>query len=118
MIMRHFPVLAFVFVLVMCGCASIRNSDDVSICEVHRIKMEYKRVPVRYGLVSYPPGYINAKPACFPHGWEYVNGGCVIQDLKETKIPVCPDCKKAEQACARMWHDAFNEGKHREERQR
>ena len=68
-------------------------------------------MPIRYGEVYYPVAYINAKATCFPHGWEYVNGGCVIQEQKEMEIFVCPQCKTAEEACSQLWLWAFDDGK-------
>ncbi len=89
----------------------MRPSGDVATCEVHHIKMARQTVPIHYGLWNYPDGYLEAKAIYFPHGWEYVNGGCFIQKQKEMQIYVCPQCKKAEQAFLQIWLKGFDAGK-------
>jgi virulence-associated protein VapD len=72
--------------------------------------MERQIVPIQYGLKNYPDGYLDAKAIYFPHGWEYVNGGCFVQRQKETQIYVCPECKKAEKAFMQIWLKGFVAG--------
>jgi hypothetical protein len=89
----------------------MRPSGDVAICEVHHVKMERQTVPIHYGLWNYPDGYLEAKAIYFPHGWEYVNGGCFVQKQKEMQIYVCPQCKKANNAFMPIWLKGFDAGK-------
>jgi len=67
--------------------------------------------------MSYPEGYLEATAIYFPHGREYVNGGCFFQKRKEMQIYVCPECRKAEQAFMNIWLKGFDAGKqfHKEE---
>jgi hypothetical protein len=72
---------------------------DEGICEVHKVTMQWKMVPVSYGL--YMSG--TNEPSCdeeqqlFPHRHEVAFGGCVTSlGLPQTSMQyVCPGCKAA-----------------------
>lgn len=70
---------------------------DIEFCEVHKTKMEYRALPIGYGLV----GYVDIEPApeierqLFPHRREHLDGGCVVSPSspKSEERFVCMDCK-------------------------
>ena len=69
---------------------------DIEVCEVHKLKMEQKKVRISYGL---PPASMlptDTERRLFPHCREQVLGGCVISsDSPKTEtIYVCGECKK------------------------
>ena len=81
------------------------GSDGV--CEIHRVKMERRRVEIRYGLGAdtswYVPKVKHAgsfekfwalAKARFPHALDQAFGGCVITPSSPSKavIYVCPEC--------------------------
>lgn len=69
---------------------------DASVCDIHKVKMEYKQVPVAYGLpLTSPPG--KAASALFPHYAEYSLGGCAVSENspKFVEMFVCEKCKQA-----------------------
>lgn len=70
---------------------------DRTVCEVHHEKMERRDLPISYG---YPPFRVflssSVEEAQFPHGWEYVLGGCRITGDPETSRGfVCGKCVTA-----------------------
>jgi hypothetical protein len=69
---------------------------DASVCEIHKVKMEYKRVPIAYGFPSTSPPCKEAS-ALFPHHAEYSLGGCVVlvNSPKVDVVFVCDKCKQA-----------------------
>src|SRR6266700_2513515 len=109
--MRRLRITEFMLLLLLCGCSSMRPSSDGATCEVHHVKMERQTVPIHYGLMGYPEGYLEAKAIYFPHGWEYVNGGCLVRKQKEMQIDVCPQCKKANEAFVPIWLKGFDAGR-------
>lgn len=70
---------------------------DIEFCEVHKTKMEYRALPIGYGLV----GYVDIEPTpdierqLFPHRREHLDGGCVVSPSspKSEQRFVCIDCK-------------------------
>jgi hypothetical protein len=70
---------------------------DVTVCEVHGAAMDYKSVPIHYGIAcgqaGDPPWEVARKE--FPHWREYACGGCVITEEKTEFTYVCPDCLSA-----------------------
>jgi hypothetical protein len=74
-----------------------------SKCEVHGTKMEFKRVPILYGLLRPPSNsapfetFAKLERSKFPHHREFVGGGCTV-DSKSPKYShawLCKDCKAA-----------------------
>lgn len=76
-----------------------RTIYDITVCEVHQVKMAYRNVPIVYGLIGPEPGDPTAEEAkrLFPHRHEVAFGGCVItpDSPKREHIYVCPACKQA-----------------------
>jgi hypothetical protein len=72
---------------------------DIEVCEVHKVKMEYKEVKIHYGLPAFRPDEpsADAERHLFPHRLEYSLGGCVISpdSPKTEKIYVCGNCRRA-----------------------
>jgi len=70
---------------------------DIEICEVHKTKMELKTVPIQYGLMEPDPDAPsgNEERRLFPHGRDYVLGGCIIEPRKTAEVYVCPECEQA-----------------------
>lgn len=72
---------------------------DVEVCEVHHIPMEFKAVPVAYGLMRPNPDDPDdaTEHRLFPHAREYVPGGCIVMaDWPKTeRIYVCRECQQA-----------------------
>lgn len=72
---------------------------DHEVCEVHRSKMEFKDVPIAYGLFVPRPNDPTSDEdlRLFPHRREFSNGGCAVtlKSPKTEKIHVCNDCKEA-----------------------
>ncbi|MBI2440383.1 MAG: hypothetical protein HYV35_03325 [Lentisphaerae bacterium] len=72
---------------------------DVEVCEIHKTKMEHKKVRILYGLIlpgpDEPTG--DAEQQLFPHRREHSLGGCVVSsDSPKTEmIYICTECKKA-----------------------
>ncbi len=88
------------------GLAKVRKVEengqtiyDEEICEVHQVRMEHKRVRIRYGLIRPGPNAPDwaTERDFFPHGREYSLGGCVSMPSspKQTKVYVCGACKEA-----------------------
>ena len=73
------------------------------ICNVHRVKMLEKQVPIRFGLIDFTDPYYSHEISRFPHTHEYVNGGCEFDPVAEKRphrTLVCPECKRAERRWA------------------
>src|SRR6266481_742211 len=74
------------------------TKSESSLCEVHRIKMKAKLVPIRYGLPMYPSplafgeGYVDAIGS-FPHAPDHVSGGCVVRSKTRALVFSCPRCE-------------------------
>jgi hypothetical protein len=72
---------------------------DVEVCEVHKTRMEHKKVRIAYGLIMPSPGQPTAddERELFPHWREISFGGCCIEpdSPKAEKIYVCSQCKVA-----------------------
>ncbi|HQU82962.1 MAG TPA: hypothetical protein PKY59_07560 [Pyrinomonadaceae bacterium] len=66
------------------------------ICEVHKIALINKKVPIRYGLYDPEPELDEAKRILFPNAHTYISGGCEIQDEYQAEIKVCNECLKDE----------------------
>jgi hypothetical protein len=73
---------------------------DQEVCEVHKVKMDFKEVPTVYGLIP-PPGPSDPSPGqelrLFPHRSEVLPRGCAVrpEDPKTGRIYVCSACKEA-----------------------
>jgi hypothetical protein len=79
------------------------------ICNVHRVKMLKRQVPVHFGLLDSTDPYYSHEVSRFPHAKEYVNGGCEGDPVAEKRLHptfVCLECKRAE----RQW--ALSHPKH------
>jgi hypothetical protein len=76
-----------------------RTIYDIEVCEIHNAKMDFKEVPIGYGLPGPDPDGLTyqIERRLFPHRRERVNGGCCFSDIspKTEKIYVCADCKQA-----------------------
>jgi hypothetical protein len=75
---------------------------DGWMCEVHRVKMDLKDVPVIYGFVYVGRPHIlsdeqwlRIQMAKFPHHDERIFGGCIVGASKSAPKLVCAKCKKA-----------------------
>jgi hypothetical protein len=71
---------------------------DRTICAVHRCKMDWKEVPIIYGLPAMEPGEPTFAEAAaqFPHCREVAFGGCIpMHDKNTERILVCPQCREA-----------------------
>jgi hypothetical protein len=72
---------------------------DIEVCEVHKVKMNEKDVPIIYGL--YRPGPEVPSPDIerrfFPHRREYALGGCMraLHGPTKEKRYLCGQCKVA-----------------------
>jgi hypothetical protein len=67
---------------------------DRSVCSLHHVKMEKRKVEIIYGLWA-PPS--EADLYCvnhFPHCADYALGGCAVTDdsPKSAVIYICPKC--------------------------
>ena len=91
-----------------------------SQCEVHHVRMERKKVKIRYGLVRALPwfekharagddftSFHNAEKEKFPHAREVILGECVITGTspESAYIYVCPRCVEA---CAAHQQEGFS----------
>jgi hypothetical protein len=67
-------------------------------CEVHNTPLRRDKVQIRYGLIGFRDGYLDALKNLFPHSETVAYGGCVIDDdsPKYAEILYCPRCRKAE----------------------
>jgi hypothetical protein len=61
------------------------------VCEVHKIPIEWKEVPILYGL--YVPG--DKENQLFPHRQEVIRGGCGFGLPERGRQAVCPACEAA-----------------------
>ena len=78
------------------------TTDDLTkgenpVCELHKIQMSKKRVPIHYGLpIQPPPEYFAAMPYVFPHAWNRVLGGCMSDrsafHKRHAIVFSCPQC--------------------------
>ena len=68
---------------------------DCEVCEVHKIEMDKKVVPVVYGLLRPDKDTPTAEQdlRLFPHRHEFVAGGCVVGTEKTVETYVCNECK-------------------------
>jgi hypothetical protein len=73
-------------------------------CSVHHVSLLHEEVPVRYGLIRFPPDYLQAKKTHFPNAYSFVLGGCLVSPTNPMarKMSYCPKCREAENA----WHEA------------
>jgi len=65
---------------------------DRSVCGLHHVKMELRKVRVAYGMIG-PKNW--AESYCmghFPHFKDLALGGCVEGDAESTSIYICPKC--------------------------
>jgi len=78
----------------------VRPIDDrielPTACEVHGEQLLEDTVPIVYGLLAFPPGYIGASMAEFPWSNEWVGGGCIVGDEEAMQVLYCPACRAAE----------------------
>lgn len=67
------------------------------ICELHGEELVMANVPIRYGYPAFD-GAWEVKDELFPNAPSYALGGCVIDldDPKSERMPVCPECRRAE----------------------
>jgi hypothetical protein len=72
---------------------------DIEVCEVHKVKMELKKVGIAYGFPASSPDEPSTETEgrLFPHRREYALGGCVVSpdSSNTTEVYVCPECKEA-----------------------
>lgn len=72
---------------------------DIEVCEVHKTRMDHKRVEIIYGLVLPGPDEPSAdtERRLFPHRREYSLRGCASgpDSPKTERVYVCTECKKA-----------------------
>jgi hypothetical protein len=72
---------------------------DIEVCEVHKTRMEHKKVKILYGLIRLAPDEPSAdtERRLFPHHREYSFGGCCVtpDSPKTERVYVCSECKKA-----------------------
>jgi hypothetical protein len=70
---------------------------DLDTCEVHKVKMEYKPVPITYGLPVHGTNEpsLQTEQQLFPHYREFLEGGCVSDSdsPKTGRLFVCRRCK-------------------------
>jgi hypothetical protein len=63
------------------------------ICPVHGVRMESKALRIVYGMPS-PREFEEMRIAKtrFPHGRDFVLGGCVVRPAKTVEGFICPKC--------------------------
>ncbi len=72
---------------------------DMEVCDVHKIRMQHRKVEIIYGLVRPEPSAPSSETErrLFPHRREFSLGGCIPGAEKTETIYICPECKKAYQ---------------------
>lgn len=86
---------------------------DASICEVHQTLMDYREVPIYYGLPLFDetePDWETRK-RLFPHESDYILGGCIVQLRKSDWVHICPECVAAYQEWKNSPHPKPNRRK-------
>ncbi len=78
---------------------------DSSICEVHRIAMKRKVVPLIYGFPIFDSALSKARQNEFPNSGDLFGGGCIPDpDRVYSRTWVCPKCfarkKSGKRRCA------------------
>jgi hypothetical protein len=75
------------------------RAQKTGICNIHRIRMQNKLVPIRFGYFAFDASYDSAEIQKFPNAQEYILGGCVVDEKrvgKRVPIYICPECKRAQ----------------------
>ena len=104
--------------ITLLGCAAVSGDDDrawmaeaarahqeaqkTGICEVHKVKMTFKAVPIRWGE-AVPPGpgepSYQDRMQHFPNYITVIEGGCVKIPGRESRATfICSRCKDAAMA--------------------
>ena len=71
-----------------------------NICPVHKVEMQIKLVPIKYGLLLHrrddPTPEI--RTSMFPFNLEFCEGGCITSNTspKEARVYHCAECARAE----------------------
>jgi hypothetical protein len=76
---------------------------DLSVCQVHSVKMDKEEVPIIFGRGprNYYPNTHGAQPSfetrmqLFPHYVEVIYGGCVAYPERTAMLYICPICRAA-----------------------
>jgi hypothetical protein len=79
------------------------DGEDVpsgsGICPVHGIAMQPVKLRVVYGMPSRREfEEMRAGRLLFPHGRDYILGGCVVRQVKTVQGFLCPECVNARKA--------------------
>lgn len=61
-------------------------------CPVHGGLLEYRRLPVRFGLWDRDDDFESARIVLFPFSLEWIGGGCEPSDDVNDVAAVCDDC--------------------------
>ena len=80
------------------GCvADYRGPERVGECPVHHVEMVARTVPIRYGEIEHPEGYLEARRKSFPYGEAWVAGGSAApaRSPKRARVWMCPECEMA-----------------------
>lgn len=83
--------------------ASIR--EVFQFCEIHGCELERDTIPIKNGLVHYPPEFIEARDRLFP----YARSVCYIDfqiSRTEVEVTCCPACRRALASSKRWCHYA------------
>jgi hypothetical protein len=70
---------------------------DREVCALHHTKMEWRDVPIIYGLVGKTPGQPTweIERKLFPNRHEAIFAGCIVGPEKTQKTLVCAECRAA-----------------------
>jgi hypothetical protein len=69
-------------------------SEALRICPVHDLPLQSGAVPVVYGLIHFPPGYLRAREERFPFASEATYGGCCVGPQERAAVYFCQGCRE------------------------
>ena len=77
-------------------------AEALRLCPVHDLPLKAEEVPVVYGLVRFPPGYVEARDERFPFANEVAFGGCCVGPEERAAVLFCEGCRRE----SRAWRGA------------
>jgi hypothetical protein len=69
-------------------------AEALRLCPVHELPLESEEVPIVYGLVRFPPGYVQAREERFPFANEVAYGGCCVGPEERATVLLCEGCRR------------------------
>ena len=68
-------------------------SEAIRLCPVHDLPLRAEEVPIVYGLIHFPEGYVHARDERFPFANEVAYGGCCIGPRQTATVFCCDACR-------------------------